>query len=251
MAKDTVLIVEDDLDIVELLQYTLERDGYPVIVAHSGEKGLAEAQRRKPGLIVLDLMLPGLDGLEVCKALKSDTATRGIPIVMLTRRARGDVILGLEFGTDYVKKPFSPRELVARIRSVMRRGHSVVEAKTRIELGPVVLDKERHEVTLDGADIPFTRSEFRLLWTLAKHPGRVYTRDELVKKLTDGEVVILDRNIDVHVSSIRKKLGGEHSIVTTVRGVGTMRGAHELSCRARRRPRSHDPMFRSALPSSS
>lgn len=222
MAKDTVLIVEDDLDIVELLQYTLERDGYPVIVAHSGEKGLAEAQRRKPGLIVLDLMLPGLDGLEVCKTLKSDAATRGIPIVMLTAKGEeSDVILGLEFGADdYVKKPFSPRELVARIRSVMRRGHSVVEAKTRIELGPVVLDKERHEVTLDGADIPFTRSEFRLLWTLAKHPGRVYTRDELVKKLTDGEVVILDRNIDVHVSSIRKKLGGEHSIVTTVRGVG-------------------------------
>lgn len=222
MAKDSVLIVEDDPDIVELLQYTLEREGYPVMVAQNGEKGLAEARRRKPGLIVLDLMLPGLDGLEVCKALKAEEATKGIPIVMLTAKGEeSDIVLGLEFGADdYVKKPFSPRELVARIRTVLRRGRSVAESKTRIEVGPVVLDRERHEVTLDGADVPFTRSEFRLLWTLAKHPGRVYTREELVEKLTDGEVVILDRNIDVHVSSIRKKLGDHHSVLATVRGVG-------------------------------
>lgn len=222
MAKESVLIVEDDPDIVELLHYTLEREGYSVAVAQNGEKGLAEARRRKPGLIVLDLMLPGLDGLEICKALKAEDATKGIPIVMLTAKSEeSDIVLGLEFGADdYVKKPFSPRELVARIRSVLRRGRSVAESKTRIEIGPVVMDRERHEVTLEGSDVPFTRSEFRLLWTLAKHPGRVYTREELVEKLTDGEVVILDRNIDVHVSSIRKKLGGEHSIVTTVRGVG-------------------------------
>lgn len=222
MSKDSVLIVEDDPDIVELLQYTLEREGYPVMVAQNGEKGLAEARRRKPGLIVLDLMLPGLDGLEICKALKAEDATKGIPIVMLTAKGEeSDIVLGLEFGADdYVKKPFSPRELVARIRTVLRRGRPVAESKTRIEVGPVVLDRERHEVTLDGADVPFTRSEFRLLWTLAKHPGRVYTREELVEKLTDGEVVILDRNIDVHVSSIRKKLGEHNSVVATVRGVG-------------------------------
>ena len=222
MSKDSVLIVEDDPDIVELLQYTLEREGYPVMVAQNGEKGLAEARRRKPGLIVLDLMLPGLDGLEICKALKAEDATKGIPIVMLTAKGEeSDIVLGLEFGADdYVKKPFSPRELVARIRTVLRRGRPVAESKTRIEVGPVVLDRERHEVTLDGADVPFTRSEFRLLWTLAKHPGRVYTREELVEKLTDGEVVILDRNIDVHVSSIRKKLGEHQSVVGTVRGVG-------------------------------
>ena len=167
-------------------------------------------------------MLPGLDGLEICKALKAEDATKGIPIVMLTAKGEeSDIVLGLEFGADdYVKKPFSPRELVARIRTVLRRGRPVAESKTRIEVGPVVLDRERHEVTLDGADVPFTRSEFRLLWTLAKHPGRVYTREELVEKLTDGEVVILDRNIDVHVSSIRKKLGEHQSVVGTVRGVG-------------------------------
>lgn len=222
MAKEPILIVEDDPDIVELLQYTLEREGYPVISAQNGEKGLAEARRRKPGLIVLDLMLPGLDGLGVCKALKGDDATKGIPIVMLTAKGEeSDIVLGLEFGADdYVKKPFSPRELVARIRTVLRRGEPVTESKTRIEIGEVVLDRERHEVTVSGEEIPFTRSEFRLLWTLAKHPGRVYTREELVERLTDGEVVILDRNIDVHVSSIRKKLGDDHPVVLTVRGVG-------------------------------
>ena len=222
MAKESVLIVEDDPDIVELLQYTLEREGHPVLVAQNGEKGLAEAQRRKPGLILLDLMLPGLDGLEVCRALKGNESTKAIPIVMLTAKGEeSDVVLGLEFGADdYVRKPFSPRELVARIRTVLRRGRPITESKTRVKIGSVTLDRERHEVTVEDEVIPFTRSEFRLLWTLAKYPGRVYSREELVEKLTDGEVVILDRNIDVHVSSIRKKLGEDHQIVETVRGVG-------------------------------
>ena len=173
MAKATVLIVEDDPDIVELLQYTLEREGYPVLAAQNGEKGLAEAKRRKPDLILLDLMLPGLDGLEVCKALKSHDSTKNIPIVMLTAKGEeSDVVVGLEFGADdYVRKPFSPRELVARIKTVLRRGQPVAESKTRIEVGDVVLDRERHEVSVADEEIPFTRSEFRLLWTLAKNPG--------------------------------------------------------------------------------
>lgn len=222
MAKESVLIVEDDPDIVELLQYTLEREGYPVLIARDGEKGLSEARRRKPGLIVLDLMLPGLDGLEVCRTLKADDSTRSIPVVMLTAKGEeSDVVLGLEFGADdYMRKPFSPRELVARIRAVLRRGQPVAEAKLRIELGGVVLDKERFEVTVDGEVVMFTRSEFRLFWTLARHPGRVYSREDLVERLTDGEAVILDRNIDVHVSSIRKKIGDHGDMIATVRGVG-------------------------------
>jgi DNA-binding response OmpR family regulator len=196
MAKETILVVEDDADIVELLQYTLEREGYPVLVAKDGERGLAEARRRKPGLVLLDLMLPGMDGLEICRALKADPTTRAIPVVMLT--AKGEE-------SD---------------RTVLRRGAPQPDARTRIEFGDVVLDRERHEVSLGGEVVEFTRSEFRLLWTLARHPGRVYTRDELVERLTDGETVILERNIDVHVSAIRKKLGPDRDVIGTVRGVG-------------------------------
>jgi two-component system phosphate regulon response regulator PhoB len=167
-------------------------------------------------------MLPGMDGLEICRALKADPTTRSIPVVMLTAKGEeSDVVLGLELGAeDYVRKPFSPRELNARVRTVLRRGAPQPDARTRIEFGDVVLDRERHEVSLGGQVIEFTRSEFRLLWTLARHPGRVYTRDELVERLTDGETVILERNIDVHVSAIRKKLGPERDVIGTVRGVG-------------------------------
>lgn len=222
MSKPTVLIVEDDPDIVELLQYTLQREGYPVLVAINGDKGLAEARRRHPGLVLLDLMLPGLSGLEVCRALKSEAGTRDIPVVMITAKSEeSDVVLGLECGADdYVPKPFGPRELVARIRAVLRRGELARPAQTRIEAGGVVLDKERYEVEAQGVVLDLTRSEFRLMWTLARHPGRVYGRDELVERLTDGEVVILDRNIDVHVSAIRRKLGDLAGLIGTVRGVG-------------------------------
>ena len=222
MAKETILVVEDDPDIVELLEYSLEREGYTVLAASDGEKGLSEARRRKPALVLLDLMLPGLDGRSICRALKEDGATKDIPVMMLTAKGEeSDVVVGLEFGADdYVRKPFSPRELIARIRAVMRRSQPAPAVRSRIELGSVTLDKERHEVSVDDVPVTFTRSEFRLLWRLAKHPGRVYSRDELVESLTDGEAVILDRNIDVHVSSIRKKLGEHGGIVVTVRGVG-------------------------------
>ena len=222
MAKETILVVEDDPDIVELLEYSLEREGYKVLAASDGEKGLSEARRRKPALVLLDLMLPGLDGLSICRALKEDGATKDIPVMMLTAKGEeSDVVVGREFGADdYVRKPFSPRELIARIRAVMRRSQPAPAVRSRIELGSVTLDKERHEVSVDDVPVTFTRSEFRLLWRLAKHPGRVYSRDELVESLTDGEAVILDRNIDVHVSSIRKKLGEHGGIVVTVRGVG-------------------------------
>ncbi|QDV04570.1 Transcriptional regulatory protein BaeR [Planctomycetes bacterium Poly30] len=222
MSKPSVLIVEDDPDIVELLQYTLEREGYPVLVATNGDKGLSEARRRQPGLVLLDLMMPGLSGLEVCRALKSDPGTRDIPVVMITAKSEeSDVVLGLECGADdYVPKPFGPRELVARIRAVLRRGEIARPTQTRIETDGVVLDRERYEVEAGGTLLELTRSEFRLMWTLARHPGRVYAREELVERLTDGEVVILDRNIDVHVSSIRRKLGDLGDLIGTVRGVG-------------------------------
>jgi len=223
MPKETILIIEDDLDIVELLQYSLEREGYPVLTAADGEAGVQEARRRKPGAILLDLMLPGVDGLEVCRRLKQGETTRGIPILMVTAKGEeSDVVTGLELGADdYIPKPFSPREVIARLRAVLRRGaHKNGSGRTRIEIGDVVLDRERHEVSVQGDVVPFTRAEFRLLWTLASRPGRVYTRDELVDRITGGEALVLDRNVDVHVSSIRKTLGREIDLIGTVRGVG-------------------------------
>lgn len=223
MSKESVLIVEDDPDIVELLQYNLERAGFRVITAQDGESGLREARTRQPNAIFLDLMLPGVDGLQVCRQLKEQEATRAIPVIMITAKGEeGDIVLGLELGADdYIPKPFSPREVVARLRAVLRRGRDKERgAPTRIEMGSVVLDAERHEVLVDGQELPFTRAEFRLLWKLASRPGRVFSRDELVDGITGGEAYILDRNVDVHVSSIRKKLGTEAGIIATVRGVG-------------------------------
>lgn len=217
----TILIIEDDPDIVELLQYNLEREGYRVNTAGDGEVGLRDARRRKPDLILLDLMLPGMDGLEVCRQLRGDDATRDTPILMVTAKDEEiDMVTGLEMGADdYIAKPFSPRTLLARVRAVLRRGRREAGPRARLEIGSVALDKERHEVTLNGDAIEMTRAEFRLLWTLMSHPGRVYTRDELVERITDGEAMILDRNVDVHISAIRKKLEGE-DLIGTVRGVG-------------------------------
>ena len=223
MAKETVLIIEDDPDIVELLQYNLEREGYRVLTAEDGEVGLREVQERKPGMILLDLMMPGIDGLEVCRQIKSDPATTHLPLIMLTAKSEEiDIVTGLELGADdYITKPFSPREVISRVRAVLRRGaRAENDTKTRIEIDSVVADSERHEVSVDGKPLAFTRTEFSLLWTLMKKPGRVYTRSDLVDRITDGEGYILERNIDVHISAIRKKLTKEHDVIATVHGVG-------------------------------
>jgi len=223
MAKESILIIEDDPDIVELVQYNLEREGFRVVAALDGEHGLKEAMQRKPALVLLDLMLPGIDGLEVCRLLKQREETSGSAVIMLTAKGEeSDVVLGLELGADdYVTKPFSPKELVARVRAVLRRGkRKAVGQPNRLDVGGVSLDAERHEVRVHGELIYFTRAEFRLLWTLVNQPGRVFTRNELVDRITAGESFILDRNVDVHVSAIRKKLLDQGDLVQTVRGVG-------------------------------
>ena len=224
MRKTTLLVIEDDPDIVELLRYNLEREGFRVLVATDGERGLAEATRLQPDLVLLDLMLPGLDGLEVCRRLRGRDETRAIPVLVLTAKSEEtDVVIGLEMGADdYLTKPFSPRELVARVRALLRRAQRASEesSKTRVELLGLVLDLTRHEAVNQGELAPLTRAEFRLLWTLLQRPGRVYSRNELVDEITAGEALIIDRNVDVHVSSIRKKLGETGKLITTVRGVG-------------------------------
>jgi two-component system phosphate regulon response regulator PhoB len=224
MRKTTLLVIEDDPDIVELLRYNLEREGYRVLVATDGERGLADAARHQPDLVLLDLMLPGLDGLEVCRRLRAQDGTRAIPVLILTAKSEeADVVIGLEMGADdYLTKPFSPRECLARVRALLRRAQRAVEdpGKTRIEMHGLVLDMTRHEVLNQGDLVPLTRAEFRLLWTLAQRPGRVYSRNELVDEITAGEALIVDRNVDVHVSAIRKKLGEAGKLIATVRGVG-------------------------------
>ncbi len=224
MTKATLLLIEDDPDIVELLRYNLKREGFGVRVSGNGEEGLVEARRRAADLIVLDLMLPGMDGLEVCRMLKADPETRDVPVVMLTAKGEeADVVAGLELGADdYLTKPFSPREFVARVRAVLRRlsREATESERSRIQAGPLVVDATRHEVLFEGHPLSFTRSEFRLLWALLSRPGRVFTRNELADKITGGESLIIDRNVDVHVSAIRKKLGPAGDLIATVRGVG-------------------------------
>ncbi len=223
MRKTTILLIEDDADIAEVVRYNLEREGYRVIDAGDGEKGFVEALRTRPSLILLDLMLPGMDGLEVCRRLRAEDATADIPVIMLTAKGEeADIVVGLEIGADdYMIKPFSPRELVARVKTVIRRVEREPETrKTRVRIGELVLDAARHEVLHDGAPVTMTRAEFRLLWTLVQRPGRVFPRSELVDRITAGESYIIDRNVDVHVSSIRRKLGAAGDMIATVRGVG-------------------------------
>ncbi len=223
MKQATILVIEDDADIVELLQYNLAKEGFRVRIARDGDTGLQEARRYRPDLILLDLMLPGVDGLEVCRRLKRDNELSTIPIVMVTAKSEeSDVVTGLEMGADdYLSKPFSPRELLARVRAVLRRGTAAKEhEEARLDFGSVVLDRPRHEITVDGNLVEFTRAEFRLLWALGSSPGRVFARDELVEYITGGDAHISDRNVDVHISAVRKKLEPYSDLVKTVRGVG-------------------------------
>jgi DNA-binding response OmpR family regulator len=168
-------------------------------------------------------MLPGMNGLEVCKTLKKSEDTKSIPIIMLTAKGEeSDIVLGLEMGADdYVTKPFSPRELLARVRAILRRTRSGSEKEEqKIVVGPLMIDCTKHEVLFKSQNVALTLAEFRLLRTLASHPGRVFTRDQLIDRITGGEAVVIDRNVDVHVRAIRKKLGEENDVITTVRGVG-------------------------------
>jgi phosphate regulon transcriptional regulator PhoB len=222
--KPTILIVEDNADIVEIVRYNLERDGYTLLAAGDGEDGLKLAISKRPALILLDLMLPKVDGLEVCRLLRARAETREIPIVMLTAKGEeSDVVVGLEVGADdYVVKPFSPKELVARIKAVLRRNARPreVDKNELLQIGKLQIDSRSHRIHLGTQEIKVTRTEFRLLRALAGAPGRVFTRDQLIDEMGGPDVVIIDRNVDVHISSVRKKLGTYGDRITTVRGVG-------------------------------
>lgn len=224
MAKEKILVIEDEPDIGEIIQYNLSREGYWVSVIADGDEAFDRVLAESPDLVLLDLMLPGSDGLDLCRRFKQDPVTRAVPVIMVTAKGEeSDVILGLGVGADdYVKKPFSPKELVARVRAVLRRGQLRVDStgRERIVRNGVTVDAVRHQVIVDGADVPFTATEFRLLHFLAAHPGRTFTRDQLLSRVIGESAAVTDRNIDVHVRVLRKKLGDHRDLIETVRGVG-------------------------------
>lgn len=224
MTRDKVLIIEDEPDILELVTYNLDREGFSVSSATNGEEGVLKAKREGPKLILLDLMLPGIDGIEVCRRLRADPVTAGIAVIMLTAKAEeSDVILGLGIGADdYVTKPFSPRVLLARVKAVLRRGSVTDDAQPGdiVNRGVLVIDLARHEARLDEVPLVLTPTEFKLLHFLASHPGRVFPRDHIVSRVIGDDAIVLSRNVDVHIRSLRKKLGEHRDLIETVRGVG-------------------------------
>jgi DNA-binding response OmpR family regulator len=224
MPRERILVIEDEPEIGAVLEYNLAREGYRVAVLGDGEEGLERVIGDAPDLVLLDLMLPGLDGLEVCRRLKEDPTTRAIPIIMVTAKGEeSDVILGLGMGADdYVLKPFSPKELVARVRAVLRRGRLKLDEGEAgpVVRGPLVIDDVRHRVTLQQQEIHLTATEFRLLHVLARHPGRTFTRDQLLSRVIGGAAIVTDRNIDAHIRTIRKRLGEHRHLIETVHGVG-------------------------------
>jgi two-component system phosphate regulon response regulator PhoB len=223
MAKESVLVVEDEPDIAELMRYNLEREGYQVTIAATGEAGLEAARRKRPDIILLDLMLPGVDGLDVCRRLKSETHTAQIPVVMVTARGEeADVVTGLELGADdYVTKPFSPRVLSARTRAVLRRPRSQPDdVSAPIRLHGIEILPGRHEVLVDGQPVVLTATEFKILHLLARRPGWVFTRYQIVDGIRGPNYPVTERAIDVQVVALRRKLGEHGSLIETVRGVG-------------------------------
>ena len=223
VAKPKILVIEDEPDILEVVQYNLEREGYKVVPCRNGEQGLSRIRTDNPDLVVLDLMLPGMDGVEVCRQVKSDPVTRAIPIVMVTAKGEeSDIVLGLGIGADdYITKPFSPRELVARVKVVLRRGPLKEDVSSeRVVRGALTVDLGRHEARVDGEPVVLTPTEMRLLHFLASHPGRVFQRAHLLSRVIGEDAIVTDRNIDVHVRALRQKLGEHGACIETVRGVG-------------------------------
>ena len=224
MKSEKVIVIEDEADILEVIQYNLEREGYRVLTARDGKEGLQLIKKEMPDIVLLDLMLPSLDGIEVCRKLKEDPITHSIPIIMVTAKGEeSDIVLGLGIGADdYVTKPFSPKELMGRVKAVLRRGPLKEDrgAAERIVWDKVVIDAGRHEVQVGKKPVTLTATEFRLLHFLASHPGRVFTRDQLLNRVIGDGVIVVDRNIDVHVRAVRRKLGSYENLIETIRGVG-------------------------------
>jgi two-component system phosphate regulon response regulator PhoB len=217
-----ILVVEDEKDILDLLEYHLKQSKFSVIQAVDGASGLEKARKHRPNLIILDLMLPGMDGKEVCRAIKSDPETRTIPILMLTARAEElDRVVGFELGADdYVTKPFSPRELVLRVKAILRRSEVAPAEGRNIQTGDLFIDVDRHHVAVKGNPLRLTSTEFKLLVELASKKGRVLTREHLLYKVWGYSHEGYGRTVDTHIRRLREKLGNSDHLIETIRGVG-------------------------------
>jgi phosphate regulon transcriptional regulator PhoB len=224
VSKKKIVIIEDEPDILEVLSYNLKREGYEILTATDGNHGLALVRKEVPDMVLLDLMLPGMDGVEICSSIKKDPQTQNTLIIMVTAKGEeSDIVLGLGVGADdYITKPFSPKELIARVKAVMRRGVMVDKANSqeKIEIGPLTIDTVKYRVAIDDREVKLTATEFRLLHYLASYPGRVFSREQLLNRALGDDVVIVDRNIDVHIRGIRKKLDVDPPLIETIRGVG-------------------------------
>jgi len=220
--KSKILVVDDEPEAVELVEFNLKGAGYEVTTASDGAEALNKARRIQPNLVILDVMMPEIDGMEVCKLMRRDPATSGIPIIMLTAKASEvDRVLGLELGADdYVVKPFSPRELVLRVKKLLDRGKPADVAKEKMVFGDLVIDMPRHAVFWKGKQIELTATEFKLLVTLAQRKGRVQSRDTLLRDVWGYESMIDTRTVDTHMRRLREKLGLAAKYLDTLRGVG-------------------------------
>jgi len=222
MPKQKLLIIEDERSLVEVLVYNLKQAGFDVLASTDGQDGLRQAQLHLPDLILLDLMLPVLDGLEVCRQLRADPRTRDIPVLMVTAKGEEvDEIVGFQLGADdYVVKPFRLGSLMQRIKALLRRTNTTGPERDVLAIHGLEMDRWRHRSTLDGRELALTVTEFRLLWALARQPGRAFTRHELMDASMGENAVAQDRTIDVHIKSVRQKLGQRANLIETVRGVG-------------------------------
>ncbi len=222
MNRKRILVVDDEEDILDLVEYNLAKNGYDVTCVASGEEALDTARSNSPDLILLDLMLPGVDGLEVCRRLKGDAAAASVPIVMLTAKGEeSDIVTGLELGADdYVTKPFSTRVLIARVNAVLRRQEEDQDDDSTIQIHDLQIIPGRHEALLDNKRLDLTFTEFCILRFLAQRPGWVYTRDQIIDAVRGSDYPVTERSVDVQIVGLRKKLGSFGHYIETVRGVG-------------------------------
>jgi len=222
MPKGNILVVDDEEDVLELVRYNLDKNGYRTETATTGEQALAKARAKLPDLIILDLMLPSIDGFDVCKKLKGDAKTQNIPIIMLTAKGEEtDIVTGLELGADdYVTKPFSPKVLVARVRRILQRAIARDLEKAPLRIHELTIDAARRQVLIKDKPVDLTFTEFNILYALAKRAGLVFTRYQIVDALHGDDYLVTDRAVDVQIVGLRKKLGPCSKYIETVRGVG-------------------------------